>query len=212
MVPMGFICGYPVGNGESYLPKIPNNAQGEAINSACRFWGAKAECSEIMIPYPLCRKPFTPFSSSSCTNTKQGTMKRNYGCSIHSDKRKILIDKSGIPHGWYDFLAIWNLNAKNELVVSDHMCKIFGRSRKKLKKASKHCAQNHTLKLDIVQESDEIRCKRCNHILDVGCLFFECEWCLEEICASCSARQCPKGHMVSFKDLRGSLKLICLLS
>ena len=123
-VPLGFVCGYPVGpGGELYggsmfmASAAMDTLQGRAIHAINERWGAdfRKWTGRETIGIPVCKKKYAPFDIQT-KRLENGQVKvsvvRMYGCSIHSQLRKQLIEKHGERKGWEPF-GQWSLRKAN---------------------------------------------------------------------------------------------------
>lgn len=129
-VPLGFVCGYPVGiGGELYGGSMfiksaaMETRQGRAIQSINEKWGEGRWCGRETIGVQVCKKKYAPFSF--CIETtpaddegggfrKIVKVQRMFGCPHHSDLRKEKIENHGVRKGWEPF-GQWSLRKAQEL-------------------------------------------------------------------------------------------------
>ena len=98
-MPYGFICGFPVASKSSELwgyikgQQRFSGLQGDAIYAAAAKWGGgkRTELDNV------CKAGYKPF----CPRTGA----QMFGCRVHSDRRKELIERSGghLRPGWEPF-------------------------------------------------------------------------------------------------------------
>ncbi len=106
-VPLGFVCGYPVGTGgELYGGSMfiksaaSDTLQGRAIQTINERWSAQDDkwCfkGRETIGIPVCKKKYAPFQFSEDRNPDTGesvvSVQRMFGCKCHSDLRKVSLD------------------------------------------------------------------------------------------------------------------------
>ena len=124
-VPLGFVCGYPVGNGgELYGGSMfiksaaTDTLQGRAIQAINTRWGEdfrKWQGRET-IGIPVCKKKYAPFAFRiirSEGGTPKVTVERMFGCRCHSNLRKAVIEQHGCRSGWEPF-GQWSLRKAQE--------------------------------------------------------------------------------------------------
>ena len=120
-VPLGFVCGYPVGNGgEQYGGSMfiksaaTDTLQGRAIQAVNEKWGGwnGRWLGRETIGIPVCKKKYAPFSFK----TENGVVKveRMFGCRMHSEIRKEKINEHGVRKGWEPF-GQWSMRKAQEL-------------------------------------------------------------------------------------------------
>ena len=104
-VPLGFICGFPVGGGgELYAGSVffksaDKGPQGMAIEKAsARFGGGHDKPGQSELGFPVCKKNYQPWIP-----TADGTLVRSYGCHMHHSTRLQRIRKAGLRDGWESF-------------------------------------------------------------------------------------------------------------
>ena len=121
-VPLGFICGYPVGTGgelyggSMFHPSAATDTlQGKAINKINEVWGEdkhRGWDSYKSIGGPVCKKKYRPFDFQVKKTNKMGGVEINvvrmYGCACHSNIRKEVIERHGERKGWEPF-GQWSL-------------------------------------------------------------------------------------------------------
>lgn len=122
-VPLGFVCGYPVGNGgELYGGSMfiksaaSDTLQGRAIHAVNTRFGEGKWCGRETIGIPVCKKKYSPFSFKIVRNsdgTVKVTVERMFGCKCHSDLRKSVIERHGCRSGWEPF-GQWSLRKAQE--------------------------------------------------------------------------------------------------
>lgn len=122
-VPLGFICGYPVGiggelyGGSMFIPSAATDTlQGKAIDKINTTWGAdehRGWDNYKSIGGPVCKKKYKPFSFQIKKKNKMGGVEiqvlRMYGCACHSNIRKEIIERHGERKGW-EPLGQWSLS------------------------------------------------------------------------------------------------------
>jgi hypothetical protein len=124
-VPLGFVCGYPVGNGgELYGGSMfiksaaTDTLQGKAIHSVNARWGEGTGkwCGTETIGIPVCKKKYAPFSFriDHGADGKVVQVERMFGCRCHSDVRKTIIETHGVRNGWEPF-GQWSLGKAREM-------------------------------------------------------------------------------------------------
>jgi len=118
-VPLGFICGYPVGSGGelyggSYFTEsaAKEGLQSQAIKKADEKWGT--DCRNIGLP--VCKKKYRPFEFLIKRTSEEGEVgcheikvSRLYGCPLHSHLRKEVIERHGERYGWEPF-GQWSIS------------------------------------------------------------------------------------------------------
>ncbi|KAL7532626.1 hypothetical protein ACHAXR_004741, partial [Thalassiosira sp. AJA248-18] len=122
-VPLGFICGYPVGaggelyGGSMFHPSAATDTpQGSAIQKINDVWGQdlhRGWDNYKNIGIPVCKKKYRPFEFQIKKKNKLGGVEisvvRMYGCSMHSNIRKSVIERHGERKGWEPF-GQWSLS------------------------------------------------------------------------------------------------------
>ena len=129
-VPLGFICGYPVGSsgeqygGSMFMRSAANyTLQGKAIQSINERWGNDFRCwnGRETIGIPVCKKKYAPFECR-LTNDESGkvgvVVTRAYGCHLHSHLRKRVIQKHGERKGWEPF-GQWSLRKATKMAKKE---------------------------------------------------------------------------------------------
>lgn len=118
-VPLGFICGYPVGSGGelyggAYFTEsaAKEGLQSQAIKKADEKWGT--DCRNIGLP--VCKKKYRPFEFLINRTSEEGEVgyheikvSRLYGCPLHSHLRKEVIERHGERNGWEPF-GQWSIS------------------------------------------------------------------------------------------------------
>ncbi len=118
-VPLGFVCGYPVGaggelyGGSMFLPSAASDTlQGKAIQKVNEQWGSITSKSRRTggwegyqsIGIPVCKKKYKPFEFRVERRRKDGSVEiiveRMFGCHAHSNIRKGVIARHGERNGW----------------------------------------------------------------------------------------------------------------
>jgi hypothetical protein len=120
-VPLGFVCGYPVGiggelyGGSMFHPSAATDTlQGRAIQKINEVWGEEHRGWESYknIGIPVCKKKYKPFDFTIRRRNENGEVEikvvRMYGCHSHSNIRKAIIEKHGERNGWEPF-GQWSL-------------------------------------------------------------------------------------------------------
>jgi len=122
-VPLGFVCGYPVGSGgELYGGSMfvesaaTDTLQGRAIQTKNEKWGRDdvprhpdletKNDTTVHIGVPVCKKKYAPFLVHR--KGDKFVVERRYGCHCHSHIRKKVIEKYGERRGWEPF-GQWSL-------------------------------------------------------------------------------------------------------
>lgn len=123
-MPLGFVCGYPVGpGGELYGGSMfvgsaaTDTLQGRAIQTKNEKWGRddvpprhpdldSRHDTNVHIGIPVCKKKYAPFTIHRKGN--KFVVERMYGCHCHSHIRKKVIEKFGERRGWEPF-GQWSL-------------------------------------------------------------------------------------------------------
>lgn len=135
-VPLGFVCGYPVGiggelyGGSMFIKSAASDTyQGKAIQSINERWGQVSSGSgrpwvgRETIGTQVCKKKFSPFQFQVVTVDDDGTgnekrkfvkVVRMFGCPHHSDLRKEKIERHGVRKGWEPF-GQWSLQKAQQL-------------------------------------------------------------------------------------------------
>ena len=126
-VPLGFICGYPVGSGgELYGGSMfiksaaSDTPQGKAIQAINEKWGEdfRRWNGRETIGIPVCKKKYTPFSFKIVQEKDTGaalvTVERMFGCHCHSTIRKQNIEQYGCRTGWEPF-GQWSMRKAMEM-------------------------------------------------------------------------------------------------
>ena len=124
-VPLGFVCGYPVGNGgELYGGSMfiksaaMDTLQGKAIQAVNERWGEGKWNGRETIGITVCKKKYAPFHFSVKTNPVDGKkvvqVERLFGCKCHSNVRKQVIETHGVRTGWEPF-GQWSLAKAQDL-------------------------------------------------------------------------------------------------
>jgi len=122
-VPLGFICGYPVGaggelyGGSMFLPSAATDTpQGRAIQKINEVWGEDKHRNwnnYKSLGMPVCKKKYRPFEFQIKKKNASGGVKisvvRMYGCACHSNLRKQVIEQHGERKGWEPF-GQWSLS------------------------------------------------------------------------------------------------------
>jgi len=110
--------------------------QGRAIQEVNSRWGEdyRQWNGRESIGIPVCKKKYSPFvfihqrkSSVSGEDRIQITVKRMYGCHVHSHLREKMIKKHGEREGWESF-GIWSL-AKAKALGRREMVKVINEQR-----------------------------------------------------------------------------------
>jgi len=127
-VPLGFVCGYPVGaggelyGGSMFLPSAASDTlQGKAIQKVNEQWGSIPSKSRRTggwegyqsIGIPVCKKKYKPFEFRVERRRKDGsveiTVERMFGCHAHSNIRKGVIMRHVERKGWVSNFCICSL-------------------------------------------------------------------------------------------------------
>lgn len=124
-VPLGFVCGYPVGTGgELYGGSMfirsaaSDTLQGRATQAVNSRWGDdfRQWTGRESLGIPVCKKKYAPFSFK-IVKQKDGsakvTVERMFGCRCHSNVRKAVIEQHGCRKGWEPF-GQWSLRKATE--------------------------------------------------------------------------------------------------
>lgn len=112
-VPLGFVCGYPVGNGgELYGGSMfiksaaTDTLQGKAIHAVNIRLGEGRWNGRETIGIPVCKKKYSPFKFEIVRDAHgraKVTVERMFGCACHSALRKATIEQHGTRNGWEPF-------------------------------------------------------------------------------------------------------------
>lgn len=121
-VPLGFVCGYPVGvggemyGGSMFARSASTDTQSRAIQSVNEKWGEGQWCGRETIGVAVCKKKYAPFSFSVVDGPagKVVRVERMFGCRCHSDLRREKIELHGERKGWEPF-GQWSIRKANEL-------------------------------------------------------------------------------------------------
>lgn len=126
-VPLGFVCGFPVGaGGELYGGSMfarsaaTDTKQGRAIHAVNEKWGSdfRKWGGRETIGIPVCKKKYAPFEFRVRRVGEDGlvkvTVERMYGCHCHSLMRREVIEKHGVRKGWEPF-GQWSLSKAKTL-------------------------------------------------------------------------------------------------
>lgn len=104
-VPLGFICGFPVGlGGELYAGSVffksaDEGPQGIAIEKAsAAFGGGGDKPGQSELGFPVCKRNYQPWIKGP-----DGSVIRAFGCHYHHNTRKQRINKVGEREGWEPF-------------------------------------------------------------------------------------------------------------
>jgi hypothetical protein len=99
----------------------PDTLQGRAIQAVNTRWGEDylQRAGRESIGLPVCKKKYAPFcfpitNSEEKTGEKEIQVERMYGCKIHQELRKAVIEKHGERDGWEPF-GQWSLQKAKEL-------------------------------------------------------------------------------------------------
>jgi len=128
-VPLGYVCGYPLGRsggelygGSMFIKSAANDQpQGKAIHKINTRWSQSSDQyskafknweGRETIGIPVCKKKYSPFKFSMGPDGLQVT--RMYGCQNHSHLRESLICKHGPRKGWEPF-GQWSLQKAERL-------------------------------------------------------------------------------------------------
>lgn len=111
-VPLGFVCGYPVGTGgELYGGSMfmksaaSDTLQGKAIQAVNSRWGDdfRRWTGRESLGIPVCKKKYAPFVFRIVREEGGATkvmVERVFGCHIHNKIRKAVIEEYGCRKGW----------------------------------------------------------------------------------------------------------------
>ena len=139
-VPLGFVCGYPLHQGELYGGSMfarsaaPDTLQGKAIQQVNERWGQllpKFKRGRETIGIAVCKKKYAPFrfvkkeivhkkqsssspQQSSSETTTVITVERMFGCPCHHTLRKQVIQLHGERAGWEPF-GQWSLKKAHDI-------------------------------------------------------------------------------------------------
>jgi len=121
-VPLGFVCGYPVGNGgelyggSMFSKSASTDTQSRAIHEINEKWGEGQWCGRETIGVAVCKKKYAPFSFRVVDEPsgKVVTVERMFGCRCHSDIRREKIELHGERGGWVPF-GQWSMRKAVEL-------------------------------------------------------------------------------------------------
>jgi hypothetical protein len=122
-VPLGFICGYPVGNGgELYGGSMfiksaaSDTLQGKATQAINERWGEGKWNGRETIGIAVCKKKYAPFNFSvkNGSDGKLVQVERMFGCRCHSEIRKSMIESHGVRKGWEPF-GQWSMQKAQDL-------------------------------------------------------------------------------------------------
>lgn len=120
-VPLGFVCGYPVGTGgELYGGSMftrsaaTDTLQGRAIQAINERWGSdfRRWNGRETIGIPVCKKKYAPFEfkvKRTMNGQEKVVVERMYGCHCHSHLRRRVIERHGERKGWEPF-GQWSLS------------------------------------------------------------------------------------------------------
>ena len=97
----------------------PDTLQGRAIHAINVKWGDDylQRAGRESIGLPVCKKKYAPFCFPIGKNKEGKTevqVKRLFGCKIHHELRKAVIEKHGERDGWEPF-GQWSLQKAQEL-------------------------------------------------------------------------------------------------
>lgn len=97
----------------------PDTLQGRAIQKLNERWGDDylQRAGRESIGFPVCKKKYAPFCFPVTTEESGETVvqvERMYGCRIHHEFRKAVIEKHGERDGWEPF-GQWSLVKAKEL-------------------------------------------------------------------------------------------------
>jgi hypothetical protein len=121
-VPLGFVCGYPVGiggemyGGSMFARSVSTETQSMAIQSVNERWGEGLWCGRETIGVAVCKKKYAPFSFSIVDGPAGKVVKveRMFGCRCHTDTRREKIELNGERAGWEPF-GQWSMRKAKEL-------------------------------------------------------------------------------------------------
>lgn len=132
-VPLGFVCGYPVGaggelyGGEMFIKSAANDTlQGKAIRQVHDKWahsdGKDGNTSHhkngAHIGIPVCKKKYTPFHVvKDPTKTSKHRIERLFGCHCHHAIRKRIIEAHGERKGWEPF-GQWSIDKARQQAIA----------------------------------------------------------------------------------------------
>jgi hypothetical protein len=125
-VPLGFICGYPLPQGELYGGSMfvksaaGDTLQGQAIQAVNERWGADvlSRSGREHLGIAVCKKKYKPFqfhvveqtvnkpngsSSAAGGGSVQVLVERMLGCKCHHAQRRSVVEKFGVRDGWEPF-------------------------------------------------------------------------------------------------------------
>ena len=121
-VPLGFVCGYPVGiggemyGGSMFARSNSTETQSMAIQSVNERWGEGLWCGRETIGVAVCKKKYAPFAFSigAGPTGKVVNVERMFGCRCHTDLRREKIELHGERTGWEPF-GQWSMRKAKEL-------------------------------------------------------------------------------------------------
>lgn len=131
-VPLGFVCGYPVGSGgELYGGSMfaksaaTDTLQGRAIHAVNERWGSdfRRWNGRETIGIPVCKKKYAPFDfkvrrvvpgPNGERERVVVTVERMFGCHCHSLQRREVIERHGVRKGWEPF-GQWSMGKAKAL-------------------------------------------------------------------------------------------------
>lgn len=100
--------------------------QGHAIQNVNKRWGTDilSRDGRETIGIAVCKKKYSPFTiKKEVVNGRiQINIQRMYGCHLHSDIRKNIIEQFGVRRGWEPF-GQWSLS-KAEAMAKKICCKL----------------------------------------------------------------------------------------
>jgi hypothetical protein len=106
----------------------PDTLQGRAIQAVNEKWGDidfKQRAGRESIGFPVCKKKYAPFAFPLVVNVEGEAdvrVERMYGCRIHHDLRKTVIETHGERDGWEPF-GQWSLQKAKEMARQE-TCRI----------------------------------------------------------------------------------------
>lgn len=123
-VPLGFVCGYPVPNGELYGGSMflrsaaADTLQGKAIARINSTFGTDQlhRSGRETIGIPVCKKKYKPFAFTMPPQDGKNTaveVTRMYACPVHHPLRLATMQQHGARKGWQPF-GVWSLRKAKE--------------------------------------------------------------------------------------------------
>ena len=186
-VPLGFVCGYPVGiGGEMYGGSMfiksaaSDGPQSKSIQAVNEKWGEGKWNGTETIGIQVCKKKYSPFSFRVVEEGPDGRkivrVQRMFGCHCHSEIRRQVIETHGLRTGWEPF-GQWSMRKAQELARRE-TDRINGGTKAAADASSSSSSEDSSLSDS--EDSDEEELTTSDEELKTICHNGKCTWKMRE--------------------------------